>query len=117
MNGQGKSDGLIVPGKLLNKGGERTESGHGAPYTGTKVETPETAKGAPKASTTEGKPTAERVEGRRPAKGNSPKRDRRRTQMRNNMPGLQSALERVREVAVSEPRLIVNTTRGRSPVR
>ena len=45
MNGQWKSDKPIVPGKSPNKVGQQRRLSHGIPYTGTKVETPETAKG------------------------------------------------------------------------
>jgi RNA-directed DNA polymerase len=70
MNGHGKSDSPIVPTKSANKGGLETSASYGEPQTGTKGETPETAKGRPKASDERRDPTAERVEGRGLAKGN-----------------------------------------------
>ena len=63
MNGQGKSDGPVVPAKPPNKAGQ---------------------------------PAAEGVEGRRPAKGNPPQQTTPRAQDR---PGVQQALERVRQAA------------------
>ncbi len=96
MNGSGKSDKPIVPGKPPNKGGRRRWPGQGGPYTGTKVETPETAKGTPTARDTEARPLAEVVEGRGLAKGNSAQQIRFRTQCRSR---LQQALDRVRRAA------------------
>ncbi len=93
MNGRGKSDGREVPTKPPNKDGRWRNRGDGEPYPGTKAETPDTDKGAPKAAGTEAGPTAEAVEGRRPAKGNSRQQNMLRTQGRERM---QSALERVR---------------------
>lgn len=72
MNGRGKSDSSVVPGKPSNKGG--------VPVT----------------------PPAEKVEGRELPKGNSGGQNRLRAQIRQ---GLQSALDRVRQVAVREKRL------------
>ncbi|HEY6926260.1 MAG TPA: group II intron reverse transcriptase/maturase [Steroidobacteraceae bacterium] len=96
MNGRGESDGRVVPTKLPNKGGRRKAPGDGGPYSGTKAETPDTDKGAPKALGAHADPPAEAVEGRRPAKGNTPQQNMLRTQSRERM---QSALERVRRAA------------------
>ena len=48
---------------------QRRPRSQGEPYTGTKGETPETAKGEPRAERSRGGDGAESVEGRRPAKG------------------------------------------------
>ncbi len=96
MNGEGKSDRPIVPGKPPNKDGRGGQRGYGGPYTGTKVETPETAKGTPTATRARRSPTAEGVEGRGLAKGNPRQQNTPRTQSR---PGVPSALERVRQAA------------------
>ena len=72
MNGAGKSDRPIVPGKPANKDGScRRRRGYGEPYTGTQAETPDTAKGAPTATPAGSAPTAERVEGREPGQRKS----------------------------------------------
>jgi len=96
MNDQGKSDGPIVPGKPPNKLRPRQVRGHGEIYTGTKVETPDTAKVEPKAACDVGAVRAEAVEGRGPAEGNTERQNARRTQRRVSVP---SALDRVREAA------------------
>ena len=98
MNGQGKSDVLVVPGKPANKASRRGLSGscHGASYTGTKVETPETAKGAPTVGPCGPRRAAEEVEERGTTKGNSVQVTRSRTRSRRD---LQQALDRVRAVA------------------
>jgi RNA-directed DNA polymerase len=70
--------------------------GYGEPYTGTKGETPETAKGEPEVSRAAGVGDGESVEGRRLAKGNTVEQNAPRTQSRI---GASSALDRVREVA------------------
>ena len=70
MYGDGKSDRPIVPTKSANKDGGGGQRGYGGPYTGTKVETPETAKGPPTDASDAVTPTAERVEGRGLTKGN-----------------------------------------------
>ena len=75
MNGGGKSDGPIVPQTPANKGGAgRLDEGHPASL------------------------PAEQAEGRGPPKGNSLRQNRDRTQCRE---ALQSALERIRQAAVS----------------
>jgi group II intron reverse transcriptase/maturase len=97
MNGRGKSDGLVVPGKPANHAARGGGRGHGKPYTGTKAETPETDKGGPEGpKPAKGEEAAERVEGRRPAKGNPREGGVCRTQGRGSAP---SALERVRQAA------------------
>jgi group II intron reverse transcriptase/maturase len=96
MNDHGKSDVPEVPTKLPNKGGPLEKGSHGAPQTGTKGETLDTAKGEPKASREPGRPTAEGVEGRGTTKGNLPQRNMLRAQDREGMP---SALWRIGEVA------------------
>ena len=96
MNGHGKSDRCIVPTKPPNKGGRARRRRDGDPYTGTKAETPETAKGNPKAVATEPRPTAEVVEGRHLTQENPRQQNMRRTQSRERM---HSALERVRRAA------------------
>ena len=96
MNGDGKSDRPVVPGKPPNKGGRRGQRGYGGPYTGTKAETPDTAKGAPTAPSARSGPTTEGVEGRGLAKGNPRQQNAPRTPSRQ---GVHSALERVRQAA------------------
>ena len=87
MNGDGKSDGPIVPRKFANNGGgNRLDDSH-----------PATA-------------SAERAEGRGPAKGNSLRGTGDRAQDRA---APQAALERIRQAA---QRLAVRT-QGKSPVR
>ena len=102
MNGEGKSDRSVVPGKPPNKGGHRGQRGYGGPYTGTKAETPDTAKGAPTASSAPGGPTAEGVEERGLAKGNPRQQNAPRTPSRQ---GVHSALERVRQAARRDRKL------------
>ena len=96
MNGQRKSDKPIVPEKSSNKVGQQEQSSHGIPYTGTKVETPETAKGRPTVRPTDVQPTAEKMEERGLPKGNPPKQTSDRTLRRST---LQHALERIRQAA------------------
>jgi len=95
-NGHGKSDRPTVPVKSPNKGGSQKERGYGDPYTGTKAETPDTAKGEPTALAMEAEPTAEGVEGKGLAKGNLRQQNAPRTPSRVGAP---SALERVRQAA------------------
>jgi len=64
MNERGKSNGSIVPEKSPNKGGARNGPSHGEPYTGTKGETPDTAKGEPVGRGPSPTPPAEGMEGR-----------------------------------------------------
>ena len=71
MNEQEKSDGCVVPAKPPNNDLLRTTAGHGEPYTGTKAETPDPAKGEPTARATGAGESAEVVEERHPAKGNT----------------------------------------------
>jgi len=85
MNGDGKSDRPVVPGKPLNKGGRRGQRGYGGPYTGTKAETPDTAKGTPTASPARGGPTAEGVEERGLAKGTPRQQNAPRTPSRQGV--------------------------------
>ena len=61
MDGHGKSDSPEVPAKPPNKDGRRRRRNYGAPYTGTKAETPDTAKGAPTVTQSDAGPTAEGV--------------------------------------------------------
>jgi group II intron reverse transcriptase/maturase len=96
MNGRGKSDSSVRPEKSPNKDGPLKRRGYGGPYSGTKAETPDTAKGRPTASTTKASPTAEEMEGRGLTKGNSLERNAHRTQRRGSA---YSALERVRQAA------------------
>jgi group II intron reverse transcriptase/maturase len=70
--------------------------GYGEPYTGTQVETPDTAKGEPKVGIQGYAEAAEVVEGRGLAKGNLGVCNRDRTQCRDT---LQQALDRVRQAA------------------
>src|SRR6059036_1790364 len=59
MDGHGKSDRPDVPAKSPNKSGPQKPRNHGGPYTGTKAETPDTAKGAPAGPTVGADPIAE----------------------------------------------------------
>lgn len=68
-NDRGKSDRPIVPAKSPNKVGPRKQRDYGDPYTGTKAETLDTAKGEPTAPTVEADPTAEAMKGRGLTKG------------------------------------------------
>ena len=107
MDGHEKSDGRVVPTKQPNKGGKPPgDPGYGNPYTGTKAETPDTAKGKPKAQFPGAVPTAEAAEGRRPAKENLLRQTTHRTQGRARV---QHALERVR-VAAKRDRKMQFTT-------
>jgi hypothetical protein len=96
MNGPGKSDSRIGPAKSPNATKRPGPLNQGAPYTGTKVETPETDKGAPTGRRAEGVDSAEGMEGRRLAKGNTSQQNASRTQGRNDAP---RALDRVRQTA------------------
>jgi RNA-directed DNA polymerase len=96
MNGRGKSDSCILPAKPVNAASHRRTWSHGEPYSGTKGETLETAKGEPKASRAGGVGDGELVEGRQLAKGNTVEQNAPRTQGRTRA---SSALDRVREVA------------------
>jgi group II intron reverse transcriptase/maturase len=87
----------MVPTKSPNKEGFALSGSHGNPQTGTKGETPETAKGEPKATSKVRQPTAEGMEGRGLANGNLPQQNMPRTQTRQE--GMPSALERIGEVA------------------
>jgi RNA-directed DNA polymerase len=88
--------------KSPNKGGPQKERGYGDPYTGTKAETPDTAKGGPTAPTVEADPTAEGMEGKGLAKGNLRQQNAPRTPSRE---GAHSALERVRQAARKDRKL------------
>jgi len=111
MNGRWKSDVSVVPGKPSNKEGTGRVAVYGEPYTGTKAETPDTAKGEPTGELYGMSPTAEGVEGRETTKGNSRQPTRSRTQRRID---LQQRLARVRSVAA---RRLSVATQGKSPVR
>ena len=102
MNGDGKSDRPVVPGKPPNKDGRRGQRGYGGPYTGTKAETPDTAKGTPTVAPARGGPTAEGVEERGLAKGNPQQQNAPRTPSRKSV---HSALERVRQAAKRDRKL------------
>lgn len=102
MNDRRKSDRSAVPGKSPNKTRGGLASGYGEPYTGTKAQTPATAKGTPTDRSTHGTEVAEGMEGRDLTKGNSPEQTMLRTQGRERM---QQALERVRQAAVRERKL------------
>lgn len=106
MHNRGKSDGPVVPMKRPNKEGKRKRRGDGGPYTGTKVETPDTAKGVPKAEAADAAPTAEDVEGRGPTEGNLRLQNRHRAQDRIS---LHNARERIREAARKDKRLRFTT--------
>jgi RNA-directed DNA polymerase len=99
MNEHGKSDRPMVPAKSSNKDGPRKQPGDGGPYTGTKVETPETAKGTPKGTAAETNPTAEGMEGKGLAEGNPRQQNAPRTPSRV---GALSALERIRQAAAGD---------------
>jgi group II intron reverse transcriptase/maturase len=102
MNGRGKSDRPIVPRKPPNEGGELDQAAHGGPYTGTKAETPDTAKGRPNGARV-GKQPEEEVEERGLAKGNSLPQNTPQTQCW--LLGVQSERERVRKAAARDSRL------------
>ncbi len=106
MKGREKSDERVVPAKPLNKGGNQQVLSYGEPYTGTKVETPDTAKGKPKARLPAGIPTAEAVEERRSAKENPTQQTTHRTQGRKRV---QHALQRVRQAAEREGKMQFTT--------
>jgi len=71
-------------------------------YTGTKVETPDTAKSEPTAERSASAPTAEGVEGRGLAEGNLQQQNARRIQGRERV---HSALERVRAAAKQDKKM------------
>lgn len=96
MHALGKSDRPVLPTKFPNKKAQREPEGHGEPYTGTKAETPDTAKGAPTAPKASARADAEEMEGRGLAKGNTAEQNAHRTQCRGRAP---SELDRVREAA------------------
>jgi hypothetical protein len=96
MNGYGKSHSPLVPAKSPNKGGLDPSVNYGEPQTGTKGETPDTAKGEPTASDEGRDPTAEGMEGRGLAEGNLGEQNVSRALNRTGTP---SALDRVGEVA------------------
>lgn len=96
MHGREKSDRSVVPMKPPNKAEERKQPNQGRPYTGTKAETPETAKGRPKGKPAGETHAAEVVEGRGLTLGNMGQQNALRTQCRA---GVESALDRVRQRA------------------
>lgn len=96
---RGKSDDSVVPKKSSNNEGAGTNRSHGNPYTGTKAETPDTAKGEPTGTNSARTPPAERMEERESAEGNPQERDTLRTLGRERV---QQALARVRQVAASD---------------
>jgi RNA-directed DNA polymerase len=102
----GKSDGPVVPMKRPNKEGKGRDRGNGRPYTGTKAETPDTAKGKPKDEALGTAPTAEVVEGRGPAKGNPRTQNASQAQ---DWTDVRSARERIREAAEKDKRLKFTT--------
>jgi hypothetical protein len=101
-NERGKSDRFTVPAKPSNKGSGAPTPNYGDPYTGTKAETPDTAKGPPTVRRTSKSLPAEGVEGKSLPKGNPRKQTMLRTQGRASM---QHALERVRQAAVRDRKL------------
>ena len=107
MNERGKSDDPIVPEKRPNKGVGRRQRSYGEPYTGTKAETPETAKGQPKAQRAGAKATAEAVEGRGSAEGNLQPQNT--SQAQNWLFGVQSKRERIRRAAEKDRQLQFTT--------
>jgi RNA-directed DNA polymerase len=106
MHEHGKSDGPVVPAKPSNNGGSGGGRPHGNPYTGTKAETPDTAKGEPTGQAQGRTSPAERAEGRGPVKGNPQGQNTPRTQGRT---GVQSALARVRQAARRDKKLRFTT--------
>lgn len=83
MDGQGKSDRSVVPKKPSNKPAIATsDRDYGEPYTGTKAETPDTAKGKPTVAEYVADEGAEAVEGRGLAKENADQQNAHRTQSR-----------------------------------
>jgi hypothetical protein len=99
MHDGGESDSSIVPVKRSNKAEACAMIvGEGNPYTGTQVETPETAKGEPKVGIQGDAEATEVVEGRGLAKGNLVEQSRGRTQCRVT---LSHELDRVRQVAAT----------------
>jgi hypothetical protein len=100
MHDGGELDSSIVPVKQLNKAEAWAMMvGYGEPYTGTQVETPETAKGEPKVGIQGYAEAAEVVEGRGLAKGNLGGCNRDRTQCRD---ALQQALDWVRQAVCND---------------
>jgi RNA-directed DNA polymerase len=96
MNGHGKSDSPVVPAKSPNKGELELSVSYGEPQTGTKGETPDTAKGEPKARGEGRGLSAEGMEGRGLAEGNLSEQNVPRALDRTST---SSALEQVGEVA------------------
>jgi group II intron reverse transcriptase/maturase len=96
MNGHGKSDSSVVPVKSPNNDSLELSASHGEPQTGTKGETPDTAKGEPTASDEVRDLSAEGMEGRGLAEGNLDQQNVPRTLSRISTP---SALDQVGEVA------------------
>lgn len=86
----------MVPAKPPNKPSGRKARLQGSSYTGTKAETPETAKGRPTGTKSERTTGAEAVEGRDPAEGNTGQQNALRAQ---NRVGAPNALDRVRQRA------------------
>jgi RNA-directed DNA polymerase len=107
MNERGKSDRPVVPGKRSNKDAILRQRSDGEPYTGTKLETPDTAKGGPNAQRSAGRATAETVEGRGLAKGNL--RPQNTPQAQHWLFGVQSKREQVRRAAAKDKRLRFTT--------
>ena len=102
MDGHGKSDRPVVTAKPPNKDGRRRRRSYGTPYTGTKAETPDTAKGAPTVAHADAGPTAEEVEGRGLTEGNPRQQNTLRTLGRQRV---HSALARVRQAAGRDRKL------------
>src|SRR5436309_9591612 len=96
MNEQRKSDRLMVPTKSPNATTAAQLRDDGTPYTGTKVETPDTDKGKPTVAELYGSVEAEAMEERGLAEGNTGGQNASRTQSRTDA---HRALDRVREAA------------------
>ena len=96
MNGHGKSDRPVVPAKSPNNNSPEPGASCGEPQTGTKGETPDTAKGEPGVSAEAKELPAEEMEGSGLAEGNLNGQNVPRTLSRIGTP---SALEQVGEVA------------------
>jgi len=92
--------------KPPNKAGLNRNGRHGDPQTGTKAETPDTAKGAPKATSKGTRPATEGVEGRGLAEGNLLQQTMSRAQDRSDM---HSALERIGLVARKDKKVRFTT--------
>lgn len=106
MHEHGKSDGPVVPSKPSNNGSVGCGPPQGGPYTGTKAETPDTAKGEPTGQARSRTSPAERAEERGPVKGNPQEGTTLRAQNRDSV---QQALARVRQAARKDKKLWFTT--------